>query len=97
VLTEGKLVLVAQLRFLGTADSQGVPRWWCGCSVCAEARDSAINARTRCSVLLTGSSETVLIDPSPEFRLQMTSAGIRSLDAVLISHAHNDHILGLPD
>jgi phosphoribosyl 1,2-cyclic phosphate phosphodiesterase len=55
------------------------------------------NARTRPSVLLESAHEKILIDAAPEFRLQMTREKIDSLDAVVITHAHNDHILGLGD
>jgi phosphoribosyl 1,2-cyclic phosphate phosphodiesterase len=85
------------LRFLGSSDSQGVPRWWCSCSVCTEARATGANARTRPSVLLESKHEKILIDAAPEFRLQVTRENIDSLDALIITHAHNDHILGLGD
>lgn len=85
-----------QLRFLGTSDSQGVPRWWCGCSVCSEARTTGENARTRPAVLIEG-DERVLIDAPPELRLQCSRAGLTGFGAALITHAHNDHILGLGD
>ncbi len=87
----------AQLTFLGSSDSQGVPRWWCRCEVCSEARETKINARTRPSVLLELHGAKVLIDASPEFRLQATRENVQNLETVLITHAHNDHILGLGD
>lgn len=85
------------LRFLGCGDSQGVPRWWCSCKVCTEARTTGENLRTRPSVLLESDVETILIDAAPEFRMQVTREKIFTLDAVIITHAHNDHILGLGD
>jgi phosphoribosyl 1,2-cyclic phosphate phosphodiesterase len=88
---------VPRLRFLGSADSQGVPRWWCGCSVCSEARSTGHNARTRPSALIESETERILIDAAPELRLQLSQAGISDIDAVLISHAHSDHVLGLGD
>jgi phosphoribosyl 1,2-cyclic phosphate phosphodiesterase len=87
----------SQLTFLGSSDSQGVPRWWCNCQVCSEARDTKINARTRPSVLLEVDEARILIDASPEFRFQATRENLRHLETVLITHAHNDHILGLGD
>lgn len=87
---------VAQLRFLGTSDSQGVPRWWCGCSVCAEARTTGRNARTRPGAVLEG-DEHVLIDAPPELRLQCARERLTGFGAALVTHAHNDHLLGLGD
>ncbi|ADI15719.1 MBL fold metallo-hydrolase [Truepera radiovictrix] len=84
------------LRFLGAADSQGVPRWWCACSVCRDARGGGVNARTRPSVLIEG-PERVLIDAAPELRLQASREGLTGFSAALITHAHNDHVLGLGD
>jgi len=98
------------LRFLGTSDSQGVPRWWCGCAVCEEARTDGRNARTRPSVVIEG-AESILLDAAPELRLQCSREGLSGLDAALVTHAHavsatgrrasarnrNDHVLGLGD
>jgi phosphoribosyl 1,2-cyclic phosphate phosphodiesterase len=85
------------LRFLGSSDSQGVPRWWCQCKVCTEARTTGENLRTRPSVLLESATETILFDAAPEFRMQVTREQVFNIDAVIITHAHNDHILGLGD
>ena len=88
---------MTSLTFLGSGDSQGVPRWWCDCSVCDEARNTGKNARTRPSALLQGAGERILLDAAPELRLQMIRQNLESIDAILITHAHNDHILGLGD
>jgi len=87
---------MAQLRFLGTSDSQGVPRWWCRCRVCEEARTSGQNARTRPGAVIEG-NECILLDAPPELRLQCSREGLEGFDAALITHAHNDHLLGLGD
>jgi phosphoribosyl 1,2-cyclic phosphate phosphodiesterase len=94
--------VTSHLTFLGSGDSQGVPRWWCDCGVCTEARSTGLNARTRPGALLEtptsgGDVARVLIDASPEFRIQATRSGLRDLEALIITHAHNDHILGLGD
>jgi len=85
-----------RIRFLGTGTSHGVPVLGCSCPVCTstDARD----ARYRSSVLVEGDAgEVVLIDAGPEFRLQGLRAGLSRLDAVLVTHAHADHIHGLDD
>jgi phosphoribosyl 1,2-cyclic phosphate phosphodiesterase len=74
-----------------------VPRWWCGCKVCEEARSTGKNARGRPAVLIAGEGERVLVDAPPELRLHLTRERVRSLDALLVTHAHNDHVLGLGD
>ena len=90
-----------QLRFLGTSDSQGVPRWWCRCGVCEEARTTGKNARTRPAVLIEGDEhildEHILIDTPPELRLQCVRENLTGFHAALLTHAHNDHLLGLGD
>ncbi|GAA5532163.1 MBL fold metallo-hydrolase [Deinococcus aluminii] len=88
----------AALTFLGTADSKGVPRFWCGCPVCSEARAGSVNRRTRSAALVRGSGETLLLDCGPDLHAQLARLpGPLVPDAVLISHAHNDHLLGLGD
>ncbi|MEF2280494.1 MBL fold metallo-hydrolase [Deinococcus sp. YIM 134068] len=86
------------LRFLGTADSKGVPRFWCGCPVCTEARTVGINRRTRSAALVSGAGETLLLDCGPDLHAQLARLpGPLVPSAVVISHAHNDHLLGLGD
>ncbi|MFC4452964.1 MBL fold metallo-hydrolase [Deinococcus sonorensis] len=88
----------AALTFLGTADSKGVPRWWCACPVCQEARQGGRNRRTRSAALLEAGGQTALLDCGPDLHAQLARLGRPLMpDAVLISHAHNDHLLGLGD
>lgn len=95
--------MTSTLHFLGTSDSKGVPRFWCNCPVCQEARTSiqgrpGFNRRTRPGALLRGNGETLLLDCGPDLHAQLARLGGPFVpDAVLISHAHNDHILGLGD
>lgn len=84
-----------QLRFLGTGTSMGVPVIGCDCAVCTSADPR--NRRTRTSALLRSGDQTILIDAGPDFRAQALAAGLRSLDAVLLTHSHFDHTAGLDD
>jgi phosphoribosyl 1,2-cyclic phosphate phosphodiesterase len=86
-----------RLHFLGTGDALGVPRVYCDCAVCTEARRSGLNRRRRSSVALEADGSLLFIDCGPDFRSQMESLDLRWLDTVLITHAHHDHIGGLPD
>ncbi len=84
-----------KLHFLGTGTSTGVPILACQCEVCtsSDLRDK----RTRPSILLEHDSRMVVIDTSPDFRIQAMRAGLTRLDAAVFTHAHADHILGLDD
>lgn len=85
----------ATLTVLGSGTSMGVPTIGCDCGVCTspDPRDR----RSRPSVLVQYEGRNVLIDTTPDFREQAIRAGIKHLDAVLYTHAHADHILGLDD
>jgi phosphoribosyl 1,2-cyclic phosphate phosphodiesterase len=73
----------------------GVPTLGCHCAVC-ESSDPK-DKRTRPSVLLSYGGHNVLIDTTPDFRYQAMRARLDRLDAVLYTHGHADHILGLDD
>ncbi|MFD1730675.1 hypothetical protein ACFSC4_05710 [Deinococcus malanensis] len=55
------------LTFLGTADSKGVPRFWCECAVCADARAGGVNRRTRTGLLLRGAGRRCCLTPARTF------------------------------
>lgn len=84
-----------RLTVLGSGTSMGVPTLGCHCAVC-ESKDP-LDRRTRPSVLLTYAGHNVVIDTTPDFRFQAMRAHLDRLDAVLYTHAHADHILGLDD
>ncbi len=84
-----------ELVFLGTGTSVGVPVVGCECTVCTSEDER--NRRTRSSVVVRTDSASVLIDTPPELRLQLLREDIRSVDFVLYTHAHADHIMGLDD
>jgi phosphoribosyl 1,2-cyclic phosphate phosphodiesterase len=83
------------LKFLGTGTSQGVPVIGCGCPVCRSTDPR--NRRSRTSALLRTPGQTILFDAGPDFRTQALEARIEHLDAVLLTHAHFDHVGGLDD
>ena len=73
----------------------GVPTIGCSCAVCASTDPK--DKRTRPSVLVQYNGKNVLIDTTPDFRQQAIRERIDRLDAILYTHAHADHILGLDD
>ena len=83
------------ITVLGSGTSVGVPTIGCHCAVCtsSDPRDR----RLRPSVLVSYEGRNVLIDTTPDFRYQALRAGIERVDAILYTHAHADHILGLDD
>jgi len=84
-----------RLTFLGTGTSMGVPVIGCDCPVCTSPDPR--NKRLRTSALLEVAGLNLLFDAGPDLRQQALAAGLRRLDAVLLTHAHADHVTGLDD
>lgn len=84
-----------RVRVLGSGTSSGVPTIGCDCAVCRS--DDPRDNRLRPSVLLHYSGRNVLIDSTPDFREQALRARLHRLDAIIYTHEHADHILGLDD
>lgn len=83
-------------RFLGTGTSVGVPQIGCKCKVCtsSDPRDR----RRRCGAYVVGDDGTaLLVDTPPEMRLACVEYGIDKVDAVVLTHAHMDHVAGFDD
>jgi phosphoribosyl 1,2-cyclic phosphate phosphodiesterase len=88
----------ATLTFLGSGTSMGVPTLGCGCEVCESAYVAGSpNRRTRPSVLVSFTGHNVIIDTGQDFHAQAVRENIRSVDAVLYTHGHADHVLGMDD
>jgi phosphoribosyl 1,2-cyclic phosphate phosphodiesterase len=85
----------ATLTVLGSGTSMGVPTIGCDCAVCSSSDPR--DRRTRPSVLIEYGGRNVLIDTTPDFREQAIRENIRALDAVLYTHTHADHLLGIDD
>lgn len=83
------------LTFLGTGTSVGVPMIGCDCAVCTSTNPR--NSRYRSSVFLELPGGTILIDTTPELRLQLVRERISRIDAVLYTHYHVDHLYGMDD
>lgn len=83
------------ITVLGSGTSMGVPTLGCDCATCSSSdpRDN----RLRPSVMLQYHGHTVLIDTTPDFRQQALREGIGRIDAILFTHAHADHVMGLDD
>lgn len=84
-----------RLTFLGTGTSTGVPVIGCWCAVCTSLDPH--NRRLRTSALLQVDDLNLLFDAGPDLRQQALAVGLRNLDAVLLTHAHADHVAGLDD
>ena len=84
-----------KFRFLGTGTSVGVPQIGCKCKVCtsADPRDR----RRRCGAYVRAGDTAFLIDTPPEMRLACVEYGIDKVDAVVLTHAHMDHVAGFDD
>jgi phosphoribosyl 1,2-cyclic phosphate phosphodiesterase len=83
------------ITVLGSGTSVGVPTIGCRCRVCTS--EDPRDRRLRPSVLLRYDGRAVVIDTTPDFRQQALGAGLERLDAVLFTHSHADHIMGLDD
>jgi phosphoribosyl 1,2-cyclic phosphate phosphodiesterase len=88
-------LLPLKITVLGSGTSVGVPAIGCHCDVCTstDPRDN----RLRPSVLVSYEDRNILIDTTPDLRTQALRAKLERLDAVVFTHAHADHIMGLDD
>ena len=85
----------ATLTVLGSGTSMGVPTIGCDCAVCHSPDPH--DRRTRPSIMVEYAGRLILIDTTPDFREQAIREGIDHVDAVLYTHTHADHILGIDD
>ncbi len=84
-----------EITFLGTGAAWGLPEMACGCLVCQTMRRLG-EERTRTCLLVKG-AETLLVDCGPDIRRQLSGRLSRPPEAVLLTHSHGDHCLGLDE
>jgi phosphoribosyl 1,2-cyclic phosphate phosphodiesterase len=87
--------LSLKVTVLGSGTSQGVPAIGCDCAVCrsSDPRDR----RTRPSIVIEANGTSILVDTSPDLRMQALANNLRRVDAILFTHNHADHVFGLDD
>ncbi len=84
-----------EITILGCGSSSGVPaigNKWGNCNP-----NNPKNRRLRSSILIKYNNINLLVDATPDLRQQLLNANVRSLDGVLITHCHADHINGIDD
>ena len=87
---------VVRLLFLGTGTSHGVPMIGCDCEVCRSTDPRDTRSRPSVLIQLDGGLQ-VLIDTTPDLRAQALAHDIRRVDAILFTHSHADHVMGLDE
>jgi phosphoribosyl 1,2-cyclic phosphate phosphodiesterase len=88
--------VAARVVFLGTGTSHGVPMIGCSCAVCESTDPRDGRLRSSIFVEVPGGAR-ILVDTSPDLRQQALRHRIARLDAILFTHAHADHVLGLDE
>jgi phosphoribosyl 1,2-cyclic phosphate phosphodiesterase len=85
-----------RITFLGTGTSHGVPMIGCDCETC-RSTDRRDNRRRPSVYVETDDGQAILLDAGPDLRSQALEYGVRRIDALLLTHGHSDHILGLDE
>ena len=84
-----------KITLLGTGTSQGIPVIACKCDVCRSSDPK--DKRLRSAIMVEDGKTRIVVDAGPDFRQQMLQHNVDSLDAILLTHEHADHIFGLDD
>jgi phosphoribosyl 1,2-cyclic phosphate phosphodiesterase len=81
---------------LGSGTSHGVPLIACACAVCRSSDPHDTRLRPSIAIEVPGRA-TILVDTTPDLRQQALRHGLVRIDAILFTHSHADHILGLDE
>jgi len=87
--------MTVEIVILGSGTSNGVPTL--GVEYTEEFLANPKNHRTRPSIAILGPERTTLVDCTPEMRLQLLRERVNRVDAVIITHTHADHVMGMDD
>jgi phosphoribosyl 1,2-cyclic phosphate phosphodiesterase len=87
------------MTFLGTGTSGGVPELLCGCAVCTsgDKRNRRLRSSAHLEIENEGTVTHLQLDTGPDFREQVLKNKIKKIDAILYTHSHFDHVVGLDD
>ncbi len=84
-----------KVTVLGSGTSHGVPAIGCDCAVCTSADPK--DRRTRPSIYLESDRARILVDTSTDLRMQALANRVRRVDAIVFTHSHADHVMGLDE
>jgi phosphoribosyl 1,2-cyclic phosphate phosphodiesterase len=85
----------ARVLVLGTGTSHGVPMIGCECATCRSTDPK--DRRFRASILVQTSGPSVLVDTTPDLRSQALAHDVKRVDAIVFTHSHADHVMGLDE
>ena len=86
----------AKVLVLGTGTSHGVPMIGCECDTCRSTDPHDRRSRASIYIQIDG-GPSVLVDTSPDLRMQALTYGLKRVDAIVYTHSHADHIMGLDE